>query len=57
MVGRSYICGLGATGQAGVARAIEILQKELDVTMALGGVKRIGEIDQRVLAGGDERLN
>src|SRR4029077_3239976 len=31
IVGRSYIYGLGAGGQAGVARAIEILQKELDV--------------------------
>ena len=42
MVGCSYIYGLGAAGQAGVARAIEILQKELAVAMALCGVKRIG---------------
>ena len=35
MIGRSYIYGLGAYGQAGVAKAIEILGKELDVTMAL----------------------
>ena len=50
IVGRSYIYGLGAGGQAGVARVIEILQKELDVTMALCGVKSIKEIDRRVLA-------
>jgi L-lactate dehydrogenase (cytochrome) len=50
IVGRSYIYGLGAGGEAGVARAIEILAKELDVTMALCGVKSIGEIDRRVLA-------
>ncbi len=50
IIGRSYIYGLGANGQAGVARAIEILQKELEVTMALCGVTRIADIDKRVLA-------
>ncbi len=50
IVGRSYIYGLGAGGQAGVARAIEILRKELDVTMALCGVKSIAEINRDVLA-------
>ncbi len=50
IVGRSYIYGLGAGGQAGVARAIEILGKELDTTMALCGVKSVKEIDRRVLA-------
>ena len=39
MIGRSYIYGLGAGGEAGVARAIEIIRKELDVTMALCGVE------------------
>jgi len=57
IVGRPYIYGLGAGGQAGVARAIEILGRELDVTMALCGVKSIKEIDRRVLADYDERLN
>ena len=46
--GRAYIYGLGAGGQAGVARAIEIIRNELDVTMALTGVNSIGEIDRRV---------
>jgi L-lactate dehydrogenase (cytochrome) len=50
IIGRSYIYGLGAGGQAGVARAIEILHKELDVTMALCGVKSIAEINRDVLA-------
>jgi L-lactate dehydrogenase (cytochrome) len=50
IVGRSYIYGLGAGGQAGVARAIEILGRELDVTMALCGVKSIAEINRDVLA-------
>ncbi|MEI8153254.1 MAG: alpha-hydroxy acid oxidase [Hyphomicrobiales bacterium] len=50
LVGRPYIYGLGAGGQAGVARAIDILKKELDVTMALCGVKSISEINRDVLA-------
>ncbi len=50
MIGRSYIYGLGAGGEAGVAKAIDILGKELDVTMALCGVKRVTDIDRRVVA-------
>jgi L-lactate dehydrogenase (cytochrome) len=49
MIGRAFAYGLGAGGQAGVARAIEILARELDVTMALTGVKSVAEIDRRVL--------
>jgi L-lactate dehydrogenase (cytochrome) len=44
LVGRPYIYGLGAGGEAGVARAIDILRSELDVSMALTGVTRIDEI-------------
>jgi L-lactate dehydrogenase (cytochrome) len=44
MSGRAYIYGLGAGGQAGVARAIEIIKNELDVTMALTGTKSIADI-------------
>jgi len=50
MSGRAYIYGLGAGGQAGVARAIAILRSELDVTMALTGVTSIAELDRRVIA-------
>ena len=50
MSGRAYIYGLGAGGQAGVARAIEIIRNELDVSMALTGVTSIAEIDRRVIA-------
>jgi L-lactate dehydrogenase (cytochrome) len=49
--GRAYIYGLGAGGQAGVARAIEIIHNELDVTMALTGVKNIEQIDRHTIAG------
>jgi L-lactate dehydrogenase (cytochrome) len=50
MIGRSYIYGLGAGGEEGVGKAIEILAKELDVAMALTGTKRVGDIDRRVIA-------
>lgn len=43
--GRAWIHGLGAMGEAGVTKALEILRKELDVTMALCGerdVKNLG---------------
>ncbi len=50
LCGRAYIYGLGAGGQAGVARAIEIIRNELDVSMALTGVTSIAEIDRRVIA-------
>ncbi|MGI8525372.1 MAG: alpha-hydroxy acid oxidase [Pseudolabrys sp.] len=49
LIGRSYVYGLGAGGQAGVSKAIEILKKELDVTMALCGVSSIAEIGPNVL--------
>ena len=53
LIGRSYIYGLGAGGQAGVAKAIDILEKELSVTMALTGINRIADIDGRVLEGNE----
>jgi len=45
--GRAYLYGLGAGGQAGVARAIEILRNELDVSMALTGITSVADIDRR----------
>jgi len=50
MLGRAYAYGLGAGGQAGVAKAIDIIARELNTTMGLCGVNTIGEIDERVLA-------
>ena len=52
LIGRSYVYGLGAYGQAGVAKAIDILEKELSVTMALTGIGRVTDIDGRVIEGG-----
>src|SRR3982075_1984469 len=50
MIGRAYVHGLGAGGEAGVAKAIDIIRNELSVTMGLTGVNTIAEIDDRVLA-------
>jgi L-lactate dehydrogenase (cytochrome) len=50
LIARAYIFGLGAGGEAGVARAIDIIRKELDVSMALTGVKRVKEVGRHILA-------
>jgi L-lactate dehydrogenase (cytochrome) len=50
MIGRAYAYGLGAGGQAGVAKAIDVLAKELTTTMGLCGVNTIAEINDHVLA-------
>ena len=50
LIGRSYIFGLAAAGEAGVSKAINIIRDELDVSMALCGVNSIREIDRRVIA-------
>ena len=52
LIGRAYIYGLGAGGKAGVAKAIDILQKELSVVMALTGTTRVSDIGPQVLFGG-----
>ncbi|MBL4916073.1 alpha-hydroxy acid oxidase [Szabonella alba] len=44
-VGRSFVYGLGAMGEAGVTKSLEVIRKELDITMALCGerdVKALG---------------
>jgi L-lactate dehydrogenase (cytochrome) len=50
MIGRAYAYGLGAAGQAGVAKAIELISKELLTSMGLCGVNTIAEIGDHVLA-------
>jgi L-lactate dehydrogenase (cytochrome) len=50
MIGRGFLYGLAAGGRAGVALAIDIIRRELDATMALCGLRAIGEIDRNVLA-------
>ncbi|MEL6643831.1 MAG: alpha-hydroxy acid oxidase [Pseudomonadota bacterium] len=49
MIGRAFVYGLGAMGQAGVTRALEVIHKELDTTMALCGRRDINEVDRDIL--------
>ncbi len=49
MIGRAFNFGLGAMGEAGVTTALEIIQKELDTSMALCGVRNVGEISRDVI--------
>jgi L-lactate dehydrogenase (cytochrome) len=49
MVGRAYVYGLGAGGEAGVTRTLEILKAELDVTMGLCGEKDITKVGRHNL--------
>ncbi|MBA8839191.1 alpha-hydroxy acid oxidase [Ochrobactrum sp. RH2CCR150] len=48
-IGRPFLYGLGAMGKEGVTLALEIIRKELDVTMALCGKRDINTIDASVL--------
>jgi L-lactate dehydrogenase (cytochrome) len=50
MIGRAYVHGLGGGGEAGVAKAIDLIRNELLTTMGLCGVNTIAEIDDHVLA-------
>ena len=48
-IGRSFVYGLGAGGQAGVHTALEILHKELDLTMALCGETNVANLGRHNL--------
>ncbi|WP_436642813.1 alpha-hydroxy acid oxidase [Microbaculum sp. FT89] len=45
-IGRAFIFGLGAMGQAGVKQALDIIAKELDTTMALCGERTVSELSR-----------
>jgi L-lactate dehydrogenase (cytochrome) len=51
-IGRAMAYGLGALGEAGVSKAIEIIHKELELTMAFCGHTKIGTVDRSVLLPG-----
>ena len=48
-IGRSMVYGLGAGGQQGVETALEILRKEMDVSMALCGHRNIADVTDDIL--------
>jgi len=49
LIGRAFLYGLGAMGEAGVTRCLSILHKELDLTMAFSGLCDINEVDEKVI--------
>jgi L-lactate dehydrogenase (cytochrome) len=48
-IGRAMVWGLGAMGEAGVTKALEIIHKELDLTMAFCGRTRLADVDRSIL--------
>ncbi|RTL19997.1 MAG: alpha-hydroxy-acid oxidizing protein [Burkholderiales bacterium] len=52
MIGRAMVYGLGAMGEAGVTKALQILHKELDVTMAFCGHRRLTDVTRDILVPG-----
>ena len=57
MIGRPFLYGLGAGGEAGVAKVIDILKRELDTTMVLTGIDDVKKIDRNAIAGWPEFSN
>jgi len=51
-IGRAFAYGLGAMGGAGVSKALEIIHKELDLTMAFCGHTAMGTVDRSILLPG-----
>jgi len=49
MLGRAFVYGLGAKGEAGVLEALQVIQKELDVTMALTGTRDVNDANPAIL--------
>jgi isopentenyl diphosphate isomerase/L-lactate dehydrogenase-like FMN-dependent dehydrogenase len=52
LIGRAMIYGLGAMGEAGVTKALEVIHKELDITMAFCGHTNIQNVDRNILLPG-----
>ncbi|WHZ10670.1 MAG: L-lactate dehydrogenase [Burkholderiaceae bacterium] len=52
LIGRAMVYGLGAMGEAGVTKALEIIHKELDITMAFCGHTNINSVDKGILLPG-----
>ena len=51
-IGRAFLYGLGAMGQAGVTKALELIRNELDITMAFCGHTNIATVDRNILLPG-----
>jgi len=51
LIGKAFLYGLGAGGEEGVRRVIEIIRKEMEVTMVLTGRRNLAEVDRSILMG------
>jgi L-lactate dehydrogenase (cytochrome) len=51
-IGRAFVYGLGAMGEAGVSCCLEIIRKELDLTMAFCGLLDVKQVDRKILVPG-----
>jgi L-lactate dehydrogenase (cytochrome) len=51
-IGRPFLYGLGALGQEGVTKCLDIIRNELDLTMAFCGLTDVKQVDQRILIPG-----
>ncbi len=51
-LGRAFLYGLGALGEAGVTRCLELIRQELDITMALCGLTDVRKVDRTILLPG-----
>ena len=52
MTGRAFLYGLGAYGEDGVRRALEIMYNEMDITMAFTGHRNLHDVDKNILVEG-----
>ena len=49
LIGRAFLYGLGAMGEAGVKRALEMIHRELDLTMAFCGLRDVRQVDRNIV--------
>ena len=52
MIGRAFLYGLGAYGEDGVRRVLEIIYNEMDISMAFGGYTNIQQVSKDILIKG-----
>ena len=51
-IGRAFVYGLGAMGEAGVTRCLDLIRNELDITMAFCGLRDVKQVDRTILVPG-----
>jgi L-lactate dehydrogenase (cytochrome) len=51
-IGRAFVYGLGAMGEAGVTKCLELIRNELDITMAFCGLRDVKQVDTAILVPG-----